>query len=170
MPLLAAEPNAPNFPIPTACFTWPAIVYTASSAPTLINVTWCAASSGTRATLCSDSGGIKAQIGKQFAALAVFDEPVGNTEPADAAAVEPGIGGGFQHGGAKTGQQGRLFHRDDEAALAHRAKHRFRVQRLNEPGIDDSDMDSVLAQHTGCFKAGRQQRTAAKNRAVVAPR
>ena len=38
-----------------------------------------------------DAGGVEAEVGQQFAALAVFDEVVGNAEPADAAGVDAGF-------------------------------------------------------------------------------
>ena len=69
-----------------------------------------------------DAGRVEAQIGQQLAALGVFDEVVGNAEPADAAGVEAGIGGGFQHGRAEAGHQRGFFDRDDKAAFANGAQ------------------------------------------------
>ena len=86
------------------------------------------------------------KIGQQLAALAVFDEVVGNAEAADAAGVEAGVGGRFQHGRAEAAHQRRLFDRDDEAAFADRAENRFGIERLDEAGVDHADVEAFVAQ------------------------
>ena len=73
-------------------------------------------------TACArDAGGIKAQIGQQFAALAVFDEAVGHAQPSDVSRIQAGIGGGLQHRAAKTAGQRAFFHRQHKRTVLQRA-------------------------------------------------
>ena len=111
------------------------------------------------------------KIGQQLAALAVFDELIGNAQPADAAGVEPGIGGRFEHGRAESAHQRRFFDRDDKTAVANRPQHDFRIERLDEPRIDHADVEPFVCE--AVCAASRHAGSSApqhKDRAVVAPR
>ncbi len=120
-----------------------------------------------------DAGGVEAQVGEQFAAFAVFDEVVGDAQAANAAGVEAGIGGGFQHGRAEAAHQRAFFDRDDETAVANRSQHnRFGIERLDERALitptssPSSRSSRAASRHAGskCTATRRSRRRRPRTR------
>src|SRR4051794_11072145 len=62
----------------------------------------------------ADAVDVQTQAGEQLAALAVFDEVVGDAEADDTTGVQPGHVGRLQHGRTKTAFERPLFDRHDQ--------------------------------------------------------
>ena len=93
----------------------------------------------------------------------MLDVAVGNAEAADVAGVEAGVGGGFQYGAAETAHQDAFLDRDDQRTLANGSQDRRSIERLDESGVDDAEVDAVGRQPLGRFVAGADEAPQATN-------
>ena len=101
---------------------------------------------GQRAAGVRDAGRVETECGKQFAALAVLDESIGNSQPANVRRVQAGIGYRFQHGTAETGHQCALFDRHHQRAVFDGTKNRFLIERFDESRVNDANVEPFVAQ------------------------
>ena len=58
-----------------------------------------------------------------------------------------GVGGRFQHGAAEAARQAAFFDGDDEAGSREGPQDRVAVERLDEAGVDDADVEALVLQH-----------------------
>ena len=65
----------------------------------------------------AQTGGVESQFGKQFVAVAVFDELVGNAKDADPVRGKTKPVGGLQNSAAEAPVDGVLFDRDHKTVL-----------------------------------------------------
>ncbi len=76
----------------------------------------------------------------------MLNEFVRNAEATDAARIESGVAGRFQHRRAKATDQCTFLHGHHKTTFADGAQDRFRIQRLNEPHIDYAYMQAFVVQ------------------------
>ena len=114
---------------------------------------------------------VEPQIGQQFVAVAMFDEPVGDAQAADAAGVQPGVAGGFQHRAAETAHQAPSSTVTTKATLADRARRIVsRSSGLTKRALITPMSSPSLGQHVGRLRSqALQQRAAGDDRAVASP-
>src|SRR5438270_2580291 len=100
----------------------------------------------------------------------MFDKLVRNSQSADMARVQSGIGCSFQYSRAEPAHQCCFFDCHDKFAIANRPQHNVLVERLYETRVHDTDVEAFLAQQLGSFQTFTQQCTAAYYCALVTPR
>ena len=116
-----------------------------------------------------NAGSVQSEIGQKLAAGAVLDVAIGDAETANMAGVEAGVGGSFQDGAAETAHQHPLFHRDDQRTFADCTENRRRIERLDESGVDDAEVDAIGRQPLGRVVADAQERAAGDEHSIRAP-
>src|SRR6185437_2602147 len=103
---------------------------------------------------------VETQVRQQLAALAVLDVFVGYAQPPNVRRRKAGLARGLQHGAAEAAHQGALFDREHEGARLDGTQNRFRIERLDEAGVDHADVEPLFAQGGGGLDATAQQRAA----------
>ena len=71
----------------------------------------------------------------------MLDEAVGNTQAVHVRRGQAGVGRRFEDGATETTHERRLFHRHDERARLDGPQNRFGIERFDEPGVDDADVE-----------------------------
>ena len=90
-----------------------------------------------------EADGVEAEIGEEFAAFAVLDEAVGDPQALDPAGVEASCVGRFKDSGAEAAVESAFFDGDHKAALLQRREERTGVERTQEAGVDDPDIQTI---------------------------
>ena len=76
----------------------------------------------------------------------MFDKQIGNTESADVAGSDTRVGCGLEHGAAESSGQRSFLDGDDERAFSQGSKHDLSIERFDEAGVDDTDVDALPSQ------------------------
>ena len=74
----------------------------------------------------------------------MLDEAVGDAQADDVPRVEAGGVGRLQHGAAEAAFERPFLDRHHQADFLDRLQDRRAVERLDEPGVDDADVEALL--------------------------
>jgi phosphoribosylglycinamide formyltransferase 2 len=93
----------------------------------------------------------------------------GKPEAHDPLLRQAGLAERFEHAFAEPPRQVVLFDRHEELCDSAYPAQRLAVERLDEPRVDDANVDAFVGQQSGCGQAIRQQRAVGDETAVLAP-
>src|SRR5262249_43287536 len=94
----------------------------------------------------ADAVDIESEVRQQFAAFAVLDEAIRQSKAEDVTRLESGAIGCLQDSAAEAAFKRAFLDGDDERQLLDGPQQRGPVERLDEAGVDDADVESFLAQ------------------------